>query len=83
MFFHHGGFSFPFWILIPLAPFVVACVAIICRYLERSQTSRRAAGDDKALGELWQSASRMEQRIEALEKILDSEAPGWRMRAGE
>jgi hypothetical protein len=24
----------------------------------------------------------MEGRIEALEKVLDSEAPGWRMRAG-
>ena len=26
---------------------------------------------------------RMEGRIEVLEKVLDSEAPGWRMRAGE
>jgi len=24
----------------------------------------------------------MEGRIEALEKVLDSEAPGWRMQAG-
>jgi len=47
------------------------------------RSARRLSGDDeKALGELWQSARRMEGRIEALEKILDSEAPGWRMRAG-
>jgi phage shock protein B len=78
--FHHG---FPFWILIPLAPFIVASVKIVCGYLERSRTSRRSSGDDKALGELWRSARRMEERIETLEKILDSEAPGWRMRMGE
>jgi phage shock protein B len=39
--------------------------------------------DEKTLGDLWQSARRMEGRIEALEKVLDSDAPGWRMRAGE
>ncbi len=45
------------------------------------RSARRLSGDDeKALGELWQSARRMEGRIDALEKVLDAEAPGWRMR---
>ena len=63
---------------------IVAPVWIIAHYLTRWRAARRLSGEDeKALGELWQSARRMETRIDALEKILDTEAPGWRMRAGE
>jgi phage shock protein B len=32
------------------------------------------------LVELWQSAQRMEDRIETLERILDADQPGWRGR---
>ena len=78
--FLHGGF----FILGILFLVVVAPVWIICHYVTQWRTSRRLAGDDeKALGELWKSATGMEARIEALEKVLDSDAPGWRMRAGE
>jgi len=77
--FLHGGF----FILGILFLVVVAPVWIICHYLTQWRTSRRLSGDDeKALGE-WKSAKRMEARIEVLEKVLDSDAPGWRMRAGE
>ena len=48
----------------------------------RNLRSSGLATDEKALGELWQSARRMEGRIEALEKVLDSEAPGWGIGAG-
>jgi phage shock protein B len=79
MFFHGGFFVLGILFLVVVAP-----VWIIFHYLTQWRTSRRLSGaDEKALGELWQSARRMEERIEALEKILDSEAPGWRMRAGE
>ena len=62
---------------------VVAPTWIIFHYITQWRNARRLSGDDeKALGELWQSARRMEGRIEALEKVLDSEAPGWRMQAG-
>jgi phage shock protein B len=63
---------------------IVMPVWILCHYITQWRKARRLSGDDeKALGELWKSARRMEARIEALEKVLDSEAPGWRMRVGE
>lgn len=62
---------------------IVAPVWIVAHYVTRWRAARRLSGEDeKALGELWQSARRMESRIDALEKVLDAEAPGWRMRAG-
>jgi phage shock protein B len=63
---------------------VVAPIWIIAHYLTRWRASRKlSSADEKALGELWASAQRMEARIQSLERILDSDAPGWRMRAGE
>jgi phage shock protein B len=77
--FFHGGF----FVLGVLFLTVVAPIWIICHYLTQWRKARRLSGDDEtALGELWQSALRMEGRIEALERVLDSEAPGWRMQAG-
>jgi phage shock protein B len=62
---------------------IVAPIWIVCHFIAEWRKARRLSSDDeKALGELWQSARRMEGRIEALERVLDSEAPGWRMRAG-
>jgi phage shock protein B len=62
---------------------IVAPIWIIAHYLTRWRAARRLSGEDeKTLGELWQSARRMEARIEALERVLDAEAPGWRMRGG-
>jgi phage shock protein B len=62
---------------------VVAPIWIIAHYVTHWRAARRlSAGDEKALGELWQIAQRMDGRIQTLERILDTEAPGWRMRAG-
>jgi phage shock protein B len=62
---------------------IVAPIWIIFHYVTQWRQARRLSSDDeKALGELWQSARRMEGRIDALEKVLDAEAPGWRMRTG-
>ena len=78
MVFHGGLFVLGILFLVVVAP-----IWIICHYITVWRSARRLSGDDeKALGELWQSARRMEGRIEALENVLDSEAPGWRMRAG-
>jgi phage shock protein B len=75
-----GGASFVLGIIFLT---VVAPIWIVFHYITRWRASRRLSSDDeKALGELWQSARRMETRIDALEKVLDAEAPGWRMRAG-
>jgi len=75
---HFGGFFLGFIFLTVVAP-----LWIIFHYITAWRSARRLSGEDeKALGELWQSAQRMEGRIAALEKVLDAEAPGWRMRQG-
>jgi phage shock protein B len=62
---------------------VVAPIWIIAHYVTRWRASRRlSAEDERALADLWQVARRMETRIEALERVLDAEAPGWRTRSG-
>jgi len=62
---------------------IVAPIWIVGHYVTQWRAQRRLSGEDeKALNDLWQSARRMEARIDTLEKILDTEAPGWRMRAG-
>jgi phage shock protein B len=58
---------------------IVAPIWIIAHYLVRWRATRAISRDDqRALGELWESLQRVETRIDALERILDTEAPGWR-----
>ena len=57
----------------------VAPLWIIFHYVTRWRTAKAlSAEDERLLGEVWESAQRMETRIHALERILDAEAPGWR-----
>ena len=57
----------------------VAPLWIIFHYVTRWRTAKAlSAEDERMLGELWESAQRMEDRIHTLERILDAEAPGWR-----
>ena len=57
----------------------VAPLWIIFHYVTRWRTAKAlTAEDERMLGELWESAERMEGRIQALERILDADAPGWR-----
>jgi len=35
-------------------------------------------GDEKMLEDMWLLARRLEERLESLETILDSELPDWR-----
>jgi phage shock protein B len=60
---------------------IVAPLWIIFHYVTKWRSARGlSAEDERMLADLWESAGRMENRIGSLEKILDSEAPGWRMR---
>jgi phage shock protein B len=36
--------------------------------------------DERVFADLWQSAERMERRLNNLERILDAESPDWRQK---
>jgi len=73
-----GGGSF---VLAVLFLTIVAPLWIIFHYVTKWRTARGlSAEDERMLAELWESAGKMETRIMSLEKILDSESPGWRAR---
>ncbi|MFQ5563526.1 MAG: envelope stress response membrane protein PspB [Parvularculaceae bacterium] len=68
-------------------PFIVAIVAIvfialpamIMHYMnEWRKTKSISADDERLVDDLWKTAQRLERRVEALETILDKEAPDWR-----
>ncbi|HEX4896153.1 MAG TPA: envelope stress response membrane protein PspB [Solimonas sp.] len=67
-------------ILVPLIAILsifVVLPALILRHSERKR-ELELKHKDTVSGDILQLADRMEQRIEALERILDVEAPGWR-----
>lgn len=58
---------------------VVAPLWILAHYLTRWRSARAlSVEDERALGELWSAAQRMEARLGNLERVLDAETPGWR-----
>ncbi len=68
-------------------PFIVAIVAIvfiglpsmIMHYVTELRKTKAPTPDDERLVEdLWRTAQRLERRVDALETILDKEAPKWR-----
>ncbi|MBB5520026.1 envelope stress response membrane protein PspB [Amphiplicatus metriothermophilus] len=68
-------------------PFIVAVVAIvfvalpatIMHYVtEWRKTKTFSADDERLIDDLWKTAQRLERRVDALETILDKEAPSWR-----
>jgi phage shock protein B len=66
---------------VPIIIFLVfvAPVWVILHYVTKWRAARGLSADDeRLLADLWQNATRMEDRIRQLERILDSEAPGWR-----
>ncbi len=68
-------------VFVPLILFlsIVAPLWIIFHYVTRWRTAKTLSGEDeKMLQELWQSAARMEERIQILERILDADGKGWR-----
>lgn len=66
-------------LVVILALTVVAPIWIIAHYATRWRSTKALSSDEEQLlEELWESAERMEQRINALERILDTEVTDWR-----
>jgi phage shock protein B len=68
-------------------PYIVAIVAIVViglpalvmHYVTALRKIKAPTPDDERLVEdLWRTAQRLERRVDALETILDKEAPKWR-----
>lgn len=60
---------------------VVLPLWLLLHYLSRWRQHRGLSGEDeRMLQDLWESAERMEERINTLEEILDRDTPEWRGR---
>jgi phage shock protein B len=58
---------------------VPAPLFIVLHFITKwKQTREISGGDEKMLEDLWLLARRLEERLESLEVILDSELPDWR-----
>ncbi|PWC35855.1 envelope stress response membrane protein PspB [Azospirillum sp. TSO35-2] len=58
---------------------VVAPVWIVFHYITKWRSQRGlTAQDERLLAELWEISNRLESRVHALERVLDTEAPHWR-----
>jgi phage shock protein B len=58
---------------------VIVPLAIITNFVLKLRQGRGLSIDDeRMLGDLWESAKRMEDRIQSLERILDADQPQWR-----
>lgn len=63
-----------------LVLFVLPLV-IVLHYVTKWKSTRGLSGEDEnLLAELWETAQKMESRVNALETILDDEVPDWRRR---
>ncbi len=70
------------WDLVVIFAFVLAFFALRAHYRQREGTAGGlSAGDQSALSGAMETARRLEQRVETLERLLDEDAPGWRARA--
>ncbi len=57
----------------------LACPAVFMHYqAELRKTKSISTDDERLVDDLWKTAQRLERRVEALETILDKEAPDWR-----
>ena len=58
---------------------VPAPLFIILHFITKWKQSREiSGGDEKMLEDMWRTSQRLEERLENLERILDSELPDWR-----
>ncbi len=71
------------FVLAIIALTVVAPIAIVMHYITVWRRMRTLSTDDeRLLDDLWKTARGLERRVEALETILDKDAPDWRERHG-
>ena len=69
------------WVMVVavVAIIFVACPAVFLHYQSELRKTKSISTDDERLvDDLWKTAQRLERRVEALETILDKEAPDWR-----
>ena len=65
---------------IVMVSFVLPLI-IVLHYMTKWRESKGLSREDeKMLEEIWESAQKMESRINALETILDDQAADWRRR---
>ena len=68
-----------FWIVAIVAITLIGLPATIMHYVtEWRKTKSLSVDDERLVDDLWKSAQRLERRVDALETILDKEAPSWR-----
>jgi phage shock protein B len=66
-------------VIVIVAIIFVACPAVFLHYqTELRKTKSISADDERLVDDLWKTAQRLERRVDALETILDKEAPDWR-----
>jgi phage shock protein B len=70
------------WDLVTIFTFVIALI-LVRHYTKRvpDNGSGLSGADQNALSSAMDTARRLEQRVETLERLLDEDAPGWRARA--
>lgn len=68
-------------VLIIFCIFVAPLWLIMHYTTKRRQAQGLTREDEKMLSELWELANKMESRVNSLETILDTQAPGWRNKA--
>lgn len=58
---------------------IPAPLFIVLHFITKWKQAREiSAGDEKMLEDLWLLSQKLEERLETLETILDSELPDWR-----
>ena len=58
---------------------IPAPLFIVLHFITKWKQSREiSGGDEKMLEDMWLMSQLMEERLESLETILDSELPEWR-----
>jgi phage shock protein B len=58
---------------------IPAPLFIVLHFITKWKQAREiSGGDERMLEDLWQLSQRLEERLESLETILDSELPEWR-----
>ncbi len=58
---------------------IVAPLWIFLHYSTRWKSTKTISNEDEnILGELWESAERIDARLNNIERILDVESPDWR-----
>ena len=60
---------------------IVLPLVVVLHYITKWKEAKGLTNEDeKMLEDIWESAQKMESRINALETILDEQAPDWRKR---